>query len=115
MFEKILSITKNFAIVKVSNNISDDILNYNVILEDNSKKVLGEIDEVINNEAKISFLGEYINNKYYSGIIRRPTLNATIRIINQQELGELVGDNDNRTMMLGVSPLYNSYPIKVNH
>ena len=114
MFEKILSITKNFAIVKVSNNISDDILNYNVILEDNSKKVLGEIDEVINNEAKISFLGEYINNKYYSGIIRRPTLNSNIRIINQQELGELVGDNDNRTMPLGISPLYNNYPIKVN-
>ena len=114
MFEKILSITKNFAIVKVSNNISDDILNYNVVLEDKDKKVLGEIDEVVNNEAKISFLGEYINNRFYSGIIRRPTLNSNIRIINQQELGELVGDNDNRTMPLGVSPLYNNYPIKVN-
>ena len=114
MFEKILSITKNFAIVKVSNNINDDILNYNVILEDNNKKILGEIDEVINDEAKISFLGEFINNRFYSGIIRRPTLHAKIRIINQQELGELVGDNDNRTMPLGISPLYNNYPIKVN-
>lgn len=114
MFEQILSITKNYAIVKVSNNINDDILNYNVILEDNDKKILGEIDEVVNNEAKISFLGEYINNRFFSGIIRRPTLHSNIRIINQQELGELVGDNDNRTMPLGVSPLYNSYPIKVN-
>ena len=114
MFQKILSITKNFAIVKVANNINDDILNYNVILEDNNKKILGEIDEVINDEAKISFLGEFINNRFYSGIIRRPTLHAQIRIINQQELGELVGDNDNRTMPLGVSPLYNNFPIKVN-
>lgn len=114
MFEKILSITKNYAIVKIANNISDDILNYNVILEDNNKKILGEIDEVINDEAKISFLGEFINDKFYSGIIRRPTLNSTIRIINQQELGELVGDNDNKTMILGTSPLYNNYPIKVN-
>jgi hypothetical protein len=114
MFEKILSITKNFAIVKVSNNINDDILNYNVILEDNNKKILGEIDEVIRDEAKISFLGEFINSRFYSGIVRRPTLHAKIRIISQQELGELVGDNDNRTMPLGVSPLYNNYPIKVN-
>ena len=114
MFEKILSITKNFAIVKISNNISDDILNYNVILEDANKKILGEIDEVVNSEAKISFLGEFIDNKFFSGIIRRPTLNAVIRIINQQELGELVGDNDARTMPLGVSPLYNNYSIKVN-
>ena len=114
MFEKIISITKNFAIVKISSNINDDILNYNVILEDKDKRILGEIDEVINDEAKISFLGEFINNKFFSGIIRRPTLKANIRIINQQELGELVGDNDNRTMILGTSPLYNNYPIKVN-
>ena len=60
MFEKILSVTKNFAIVKISSNINDDILNYNVILEDKDKRVLGEMDEVINDEAKISFLGEFI-------------------------------------------------------
>ena len=114
MFERILSITKNFAIVKVSSNIGDDILNYNVILEDKEKKILGEIDEIVNNEAKISFLGEFINDRFYSGIIRRPSLDANIRIINKQELGELVGDNDSRTMILGVSPLYNNYPIKVN-
>ena len=114
MFERILSITKNFAIVEISSNISDDILNYNVILEDKEKKILGEIEEVINNEVKISFLGEFINDRFYSGIIRRPSLESNIRIINKQELGELVGDNDNRTMILGVSPLYNNYPIKVN-
>lgn len=114
MFEKILSITKNYAIVKISNNISDDILNYNVILEDKEKKILGEIEEVIDSNAKISFLGEFIDGHFYSGIIRRPTLNSNIRIINKKELGELVGDNDNRTMILGISPLYNNYPIKVN-
>ena len=114
MFEKILSVTKNYAIVKISNNISDDILNYNVILEDKEKRILGEIEEVIDSNAKISFLGEFIDGHFYSGIIRRPTLNSNIRIINKQELGELVGDNDNRTMILGISPLYNNYPIKVN-
>ena len=65
MFEKIISITKNYAIVKISNNIGDDILNYNVVLEDKDKKILGEIDEVINDEVKISFLGEFINNRFY--------------------------------------------------
>lgn len=114
MFEKILSITKNYAIVKISDSVGDDILNYNVILEDNNKKILGEIEEVVNDEVKITFLGEYVNGKFFSGIIRRPTLNSVIRIINQQELGELVGDNDNKTMILGGSPLYNNYPVKVN-
>ena len=67
MFEKILSITKNFAIVKVSNNISDDILNYNVILEDSNKKVLGEIAEIVNGEAKISFLGAILISNWQTG------------------------------------------------
>ena len=114
MFEKILSITKNYAIVKISNNISEDILNYNVILEDDKKKILGEIDEVVNSEAKISFLGEFSDNKFFSGIIRRPTFNSSVRIINQLELSELVGTNDNKSMILGNSPLYNNYPINVN-
>ena len=114
MFERILSITKNYAIVKVSNNVNNDILNYNVILEETNKKILGEIDEVVNGDAKISFLGEFVDNKFFSGIIRRPTFNSRVRIINQQELGELVGDNDNKTIPLGISPLYNNYPIKVN-
>ena len=114
MFERILSVTKNFAIVKTSNSINDDILNYDVILEDNDRKILGEIEEIIDGNAKITFLGEFINDKYYSGIIRRPTLNAKIRIINSSELSELVGGNDPHTMTLGISPFYNNYPIKVN-
>ena len=114
MFERILSITKNYAIVKTSSSINDDILNYDVILEDNDRKILGEVEEIIDGNAKIFFLGEFINNKYYSGIIRRPTLNASIRIINSRELAELVGGNDNRSMTLGISPFYSNYPIKVN-
>lgn len=114
MFERILSVTKNFAIVKTSNSINDDILNYDVILEDNDRKILGEIEEIIDGNAKISFLGEFINNRYYSGIIRRPTLNAKIRIINSEELSELVGSNDPHSMTLGISPFYNNFPIKVN-
>ena len=114
MFEQILAITKNYASVKLVSGVSNDILNYNVILEDNEKRILGEIDEVVNDVVKISFLGEFIDTHFYSGIIRRPTMKANIRIINKQELSELVGDNDDKTMVLGGSPLYNNYPIKVN-
>lgn len=114
MFGKINSITKNYAIVNVSDDISDDILNFNVIFEDKNIKILGEIEELVNSQVKIAFLGEFINNKFYSGIIRRPTFNAVVRIINKMELSELAGDNDPKSMILGDSPLYNNYPIKVN-
>ena len=62
MFKEIIAISKNYAIVKIDNVVTDDLLNLNVIFEEENKKILGEIEEIINNEAKINFLGEFHNN-----------------------------------------------------
>ena len=114
MFKEIIAISKNYAIVKIDNVITDDLLNLNVVFEENNKKILGEVEEIMNGEAKISFLGEFHGSKFYDGIIRKPSINSKIRIINAEELAELTGYNDNTAMMLGLSPLYNDSPIKIN-
>ena len=114
MFKEIVAISKNYAIVKIDNVVTDDLLNLNVIFEEENKKILGEIEEIINNEAKINFLGEFHNDKFFDGIIRKPSITSTIRIINSTELAELTGYNDPNSMLLGLSPLYNDSPIKIN-
>ena len=60
MFKEITSISKNYALVKLVGNINEDILNFNVVFEETNKKILGEIEEIINDEIKITFLGEFI-------------------------------------------------------
>ena len=114
MFKEITAISKNYAMVRLEGNASDDLLNMNVVFEDGTKKILGEVDEIDGNQLKISFLGEFVNDKFLGGIIRKPSLTSKIRMINQSELAELVGDNDDKSMVLGLSPLYNDYPIKIN-
>ena len=114
MFKEITSISKNYALVRLVGNINDDILNFNVIFEEKNKKILGEIEEIIDDKIKIIFLGEFIDGKFHSGIIRKPSLSALVRLINQEELNELVGINDKFSMKLGLSPLYNNYPIRIN-
>jgi len=114
MFKEITSISKNYALVRLVGNISDDILNFNVIFEEPNKKILGEIEEIIDDKIKITFLGEFIDGRFYSGIIRKPSLTSVVRLINQEELNELVGINDKCSMKLGLSPLYNNYPIRIN-
>ena len=114
MFKEITAISKNFAMVRIDGSINDDLLNMNVIFEDGTKKILGEVEEVDKDQLKISFLGEFINGRFLGGIIRKPSLTSKIRMINQEELCELVGDNDDKSMILGLSPLYNNYPIKIN-
>ncbi len=112
MFNEIIEISKNYALVKIEGNIADDLLNYNVVFEDD-KKILGEIEGISDNSAKITFLGEFIDGKFFSGTIRKPSLKAKVRIINKEELGELVGDTNPKSMMLGISPLYN-YPVRID-
>ena len=114
MFKEIIAISKNYAIVKIDNVITDDLLNLNVVFEENNKKILGEVDEIDNGQIKVSFLGEFISGKFQGGIIRKPSLTAKVRIINQDELGELVGNNDKKSMTLGLSPLYGNCPIKID-
>ena len=114
MFKEITAISKNFAWVKMEGTTTDDLLNMNVVFEENEKKILGEVDEIDNGQIKVSFLGEFINGKFQGGIIRKPSLTAKVRIINQDELGELVGNNDKKSMTLGLSPLYGDCPIKID-
>ena len=114
MFKEIVVISKNYAIVKIDNVIKYDLLNLNVVFEEQNKKILGEIEEINNDEVKINFLGEFNNGKYYDGIIRKPSISSNIRIINADELAELTGYNNPTNMLLGLSPLYNNSPIKIN-
>ena len=114
MFKEIVSISKNYAMVRIEGNTEDDLLNMNLIFEDSGKKILGEVDEVDDGKVKVSFLGEFIDGRFYSGIIRKPSLSSSVRMINQEELGELVGEKDSKSMILGLSPLYNDCPIKIN-
>ncbi len=114
MFKEITAISKNYAWVRIEGNTNEDLLNMNLVFEDGEKKILGEVEEVDNGQVKVSFLGEFIETKFYSGIIRKPSLSSTVRLINKEELGELVGERDDKSMVLGLSPLYGDYPIKIN-
>ena len=100
--------------VKIEDVSNEDLLNMNLVFEDGNKKILGEVEEVDADKVKVNFLGEFIEGKFYSGIIRKPSLSSNVRMINKEELGELVGDNDKASMILGLSPLYNDYPVKIN-
>jgi len=74
MFKEIVAISKNYAMVRFEGTTSDDLLNMNLVFEDGTKKILGEVEEINGNQVKVSFLGEFIENKFYSGIIRKPSL-----------------------------------------
>ncbi len=116
MFGKILYIGEGEA--KVENNRvqgeDKDLMNVHVIFEAPDQRILGEVEEVDNSQVKIRFLGEYINNRYVSGVIRKPLLSSTIRLINDEELSLLMGVYSDKSFILGQSSIYKEHTVYVD-
>ena len=118
MFGKIIYISDNMAEVEniAKSTITADLMNVHVIFDAPNQKILGEITELNKDVIKIRFLGEYINNKYVNGVLRKPLLSSTIRVINNAELMELVGTHTDKSFLLGTSAIYKNFTIcpKIN-
>lgn len=116
MFGKIIYISDTEAHVEVpkDGSLSTNIMNMHVIFEDEGRKVVGEVEDLGAEIMKIRFLGEIENNYFVGGVIRKPTFNSKIRLIDQSEVGLLLGDDTPSTFIIGESPLYDSRPIRVD-
>lgn len=116
MFGKILYISDTEAHVEVPKEgaPSTNIMNMHVIFEDEGRKVVGEVEDLGAELMKIRFLGEIENGIFIGGVIRKPTFNSKIRMISQDEVGLLLGDDTPSTFVIGESPLYDSRPIRVD-
>jgi hypothetical protein len=118
VFGKIKYITEGEAHVEANlkEGQDTDVMNMNVVFEAPDQKILGEVEEVNADTIKIRFLGEFMNGRYVSGVIRKPLLSSTIRTVNQEELQELMGTYDATTLYIGKSAIYKNFNVcvKVN-
>ena len=116
MFGKIVFISDTEAHVKIAaeGGLNTNIMNMHVVFEDGDKKVLGEVEDINDEITKIRFLGEITNGKFIGGVIRKPTFNASLRLITPEEVGMLVGEDTPSTFVLGDSPLYEGNKIRVD-
>ncbi len=114
MFGKILYIGESIAHVenKIVEATSTDLMNLHVIFESGEQKILGEISELNKEIIKIRLLGEFVNGRYLNGILRKPLLNSTIRIINGEELLELVGSEEGGSIILGNHAIYKGFKVR---
>ena len=110
MCEKIIYIGDYDAQIKLRNQetIETDIMNMPLILEDNEKSILAEVKDLLDGSVKVKLLGEIVNNRFVGGILRKPSLNATIRTLRVEELSLIVGEESFGNMELGVSPFYSN-------
>ena len=113
MFGNIKFISGNVAHVATIAKAEEmgDLMNVHVVFEAPDQAILGEVEEVTDEVIKIRFLGEFMDGRYVSGVIRKPVLSSKIRTINDKELSAIVGVYDETTFKLGRSSIYTDYEV----
>ncbi len=113
MFNKInfMNDTNIFVSIKEAVEVKNNLLNVHVVISDNEKQLLGEIEEIKDRVVKIKLLGEFRDGELYGGVIRKPLLDAEIRPLLENEIPLILGQSQKNALLLGASPYYNNHPI----
>ncbi len=112
MFGKILNIENNIISIESSGNASlSHLMNCHIIFEESTRKVVGEVISVSDEILKVLLVGEIKNNVFSGGVIRKPSNNALIRVINVGELQAIIGSPNEKSILLGTSATYDNYKI----
>ena len=108
MFEKIIYIGDYDAELKHANRgaIESDIMNMPLILQDSEKTILAEVKDLLADSVKVKLLGQISDGKFIGGVLKKPSLNASIRTLTVEELSLIVGNPGFGLMELGISPFY---------
>lgn len=116
MFGRIVYISDNVAHVSIPKDapVIMNLMNMHVVFEDETKRIMGEVEDISAEVIKIRFLGEIADGKFIGGVLRKPNLTATTRIINEEELKIIMGEKGHGQLMLGMSPLYDDMPVMVD-
>ncbi len=119
MLGKIIGIEENTVLVSVEIDLSkyQSLINLYVVMEEQDKKVVGEITNIKDNIAYVNLLGEYINDKFVFGVITSPAFSSTVKLISKERIGSIISvDNYNETedLYFGESPIYQGVKIAAN-
>ena len=119
MLGNIIAIEENTVLVNLNIDLNkvQNLVNLMAIMEDNSKKIIGEIVNIKNNIAYINLLGEIKNDKFVYGVINKPSFSSVIKLISKEKIPMIISTDgyiENKHLYLGTSPIYEGVKINVD-
>ncbi len=118
MFGKIISINEN--IIKVENStkvIQSNVINLHLIFEFGPSKLVGQINECTTEYFLVNLIGEIVNNVFFMGTVKKPPVDANVRIVYKNEVELLLGKQTfetNDSLYLGKSLTYDGFNVSVD-
>lgn len=119
MLGHIVGIIDEQILLKLAIDITkfENLVNVYVIIEDNNKKIIGEIIDIKDGIAYINLLGELINDKFVFGVMTKPSFSSTVKLISKEKVPMIISiDNyqEDKDVYFGTSPVYEGVKIRVN-
>ena len=119
MLGNIIGVEENVVLLKLAIDVNqfENLVNVYVIMDDNKRKIVGEIINIKEDVAYINLLGEFIDNKFVFGVIVKPAFSSVVKLISKEKIPMIIGvDNyrENIDLYLGSSPIYENVKIGVN-
>lgn len=111
MLGTILSIEEDTVFVKINVDLSSvqNIVNYYVIMQDSEKMIVGEIVNLKDGVAEVNLVGEFINNRFVGGIMRKPSFASSVKLISKEKMPMIISVpdyNERLDMYIGESSIY---------
>ncbi len=119
MLGNIIGIEENVVLLKLAVSVYDfeNLINIHVIMDDDKRKIVGEIIDIKNDIAHINLLGEIINDTFIFGVMVKPSFASKVLLISKEKIPMIIGIEhykEERDLYLGKSSVYDGVKIGVN-
>ena len=119
MLGKIIGTNENTVLLKLSIDLNNttNLTNMYVLMDSNSNRIVGEINDINDGIAYINLVGEVIDNKFVFGVIKKPDFNAVVKLIPKESVKAIISVsnyNEKQDLYLGKSPIYDGVDIYAN-
>ena len=116
MLGSIVGIEENIVLINLNIDLKKvtSLINLMVIMENEEKKIVGEIINIKDNIAYVNLLGEIQNDKFVYGVISKPSFASVIKLISKERISMIISTDEykeNQHLYLGTSPIYEGIKI----
>ncbi len=111
MLGKIIEVTEDSVLVNLSVDLNkvQNLVNHYVIIEDNDKKIIGEITSIKDKNANVLILGQLTNEGFVFGTTLKPSFSSSVKIVSNDKVPYIIGIEkyeENKHLYFGKSPIY---------
>ena len=119
MLGNVIGIEENVVQLKLKVDLEkvQNLINMYVVFEEQARLIVGEIIDIKDGIAYINLLGEFINEKFVFGVVKKPSFGSSVKLVSKEKIPLIVGMSEMKEseyLEIGTSPIYDNTKIGVN-